>query len=112
MKRHYFSLRFDKKRERYVLVSHGCSFGEPKTIEGKCRRISRIIDSSAVASWPAKRGARDFTQRDAMRAAGRLLQALADDLGQRSELFVFGLDGRIVERNTYPRKSDPKASRG
>lgn len=112
MTRHCYSLRFDRKRERYVLRAHGAwSVSAFRTNDADTRRALRKDSiASAVDSWPAKRGVRDFLGSDAIRAAGRLLQALADDLGQRSELFVFGMDGRIVERNSFG--GDPRKSRG
>jgi hypothetical protein len=89
--RETYYLMFNEERERYVLAAE---------------------DGTTVDTWPAKRGVRDFTLRDAMRASGRKLDGFARDIGQHSELIHRELDGTLGERRTYPRKSDPKRSRG
>lgn len=52
------------------------------------------------------------TRKEALSASGVALSEWAEAFGQKSELRVRGMNGKIGETRTYPRSSDPKKSRG
>ena len=84
-RRNVYSLRWSKKDGYWVLKLRGCD-----------------------CDWVQP----DETKQDLLYRARHEWIAAETEAGNRSQLRVYGKNGRIQFEHTYPRSSDPKRSKG
>lgn len=90
-----------------------CEAVKPK----KPARITwQIVPNPGALRWKIVRDGADqrplLTQREAIEEVDRLAEYEFDVNGRPSEILIHNGKGRIREKNTFPRSSDPREFRG